>query len=227
MSDMWNRTLVYLGLREEPEELYDEAPERFDPQDDPHAEHAPERPRTSRTLVGATAAPRPGDGRSDVRGSTRHGDDDRPRTGSSRSEPANDSRDRDPGDGSPGDGSPGDDSNVRALRSGEAHVRPVERAPVRAARVALVDVERFDDVESIGSRFRTGQPVLFDIVAGDRTSGQRVVDFVSGLPYASRGRLTKVGSRAFLLVPDGVEISEDEQRRLRGLGYRLPVAGDA
>jgi cell division inhibitor SepF len=222
MSEMWNRTLVYLGLREEPEELYEETPARFDPQDDPHAEHAPERPRGSRALVGAAATgPRAENGRPEPRGSTRNDtDEDRRRSGSSRSE-------REAVGDAARERTSTDDSNVRSLRSGDPHVRGVEHGSTRAARVALVEVAAFDDVESIGSRFRTGQPVLFDIRPGDTADARRVVDFVSGLTYASRGRLTKVGSRAFLLVPDGVELSDDEQRRLRGLGYRLPVAGDA
>ena len=221
MSEMWNRTLVYLGLREESEEVYEEAPARFDPEDDPHAEHAPERPHDSRALVGAAAGSQGDNGRADTRASVRgDNDDDRARSGSSRS-----SRDGD--DGTPRARGSSEDSNVRSLRTGDPHVRPVERGSTRASRVALVEIEAFEDVESIGSRFRTGQPVLFDIRAGGKGDGQRVVDFVSGLTYASRGRLTKVGSRAFLLVPDGVELADDEQRRLRGPGYRLPVAGDA
>ena len=220
MSDMWNRTLVYLGLREEPEEMYDEVPERFDPQDDPHAQHAPERPRASRTLVGAATGPRNGEGRSETNGTPRNADDDRTRSAGTRP-------DRDAPAGSRQGRTGSEDSNVRSLRTGDPHVRAVVRGSSRAARVALVEVEDFDDVESVGSRFRTGQPVLFDIQTGDRATGQRVVDFVSGLTYASRGRLTKVGSRAFLLVPDDVELSDDERRRLRGLGYRVTVAGDA
>lgn len=222
MSDMWNRTLVYLGLREEPEEMYDEAPERSTPEDDPHVEHAPERPRASRTLVGATAAPHNGNGevRTEAHGTTRHGDDERDRPTRPRSDEqvtTGMTRDR---------GEP-EDSNVRSLRTGDSHVRAVERESAKFARAALVEVEGFEDVESIGSRYRAGQPVLFDIRPGDRASAQRVVDFVSGLTYASHGRLTKVGARAFLLIPEGVWLSEDEQRRLRGLGYRLPAADDA
>lgn len=215
MSEMWNRTLVYLGLREEPEEMYDEGPERFDPEHDPHAEHAPERPRSSRGLVGAAPGPSGNDGR----GGRLPSSDDRGPSGAARGE-------RDAGDQAPTREQAGD-SNVRALRTGDPHVRPVAGGSSRAVRVALVEVQAFEDVEAIGSRFRTGQPVLFDIVPGDRATGQRVVDFVSGLTYASRGRLTKVGTRAFLLVPDGVLLDDDEQRRLRGLGYRLPVAHDA
>lgn len=48
MSGIWDRTLVYLGLREEPD-FFDEsssveASDVFVPENDPHAEHAPARP---------------------------------------------------------------------------------------------------------------------------------------------------------------------------------------
>jgi cell division inhibitor SepF len=52
-----------------------------------------------------------------------------------------------------------------------------------------------------------------------------VVDFIAGLTYASHGKLTKVGRRAFLLVPDGVDLPADDQRRLSDLGYRVASAG--
>lgn len=173
---MWHRTLVYLGLKEEPEEGYDELPERFVPVDDPHAEHAPARP-------GAPAPQRPAP---------------------LAEEPA-----------------PG---NVRAIH-GDLRMRAVGDAP--QARAAVVEIRHFDDVEEIGSRYRTGQPVLFDVGAAGADVARRVVDFVSGLTYASHGQLSKVGRRAFLLVPEGVDLPGDERRRLGDLGYRLPTGSDA
>jgi cell division inhibitor SepF len=187
MGGMWNRTLVYLGLREEPEDHLDEFPERFVPEDDPHAEHAAPR-RSEPEARGGSPRERP----SETRGAE----------GPGRAEP------------------PVVSSNVRPLRSGDAHVRPVPSSS--ASRAAVVEVEVFDDVEAIGARYRTGQPVLFDVSRAGNQTGRRVVDFVAGLTFALRGRLTKVGTRAFLLVPDGVELSSDERRRLGELGYRLP-----
>jgi cell division inhibitor SepF len=168
-NGLWHRTLIYLGLKEEPEEGYDELPERFDPADDPHAEHAP--PRRS---AASRPAPQPRD----------------------------------------------EDATVRPLRGGDAHVRAVPNAPV--ARASVVEVGGFDEVESIGARYRTGQAVLFDLQHASAADARRVVDFVSGLTYVTRGQLTKVGTRAFLLVPDGVHLPAEERRRLGDLGYRLP-----
>jgi cell division inhibitor SepF len=101
-------------------------------------------------------------------------------------------------------------SNVRPLRSG---------LDVSADRVAVVQVQVFDDVETIGSRYRLRNPVLFDVSGCSREVARRVVDFVSGLTYASRGSLRRTAPKAFLLVPEGVDIPLDERRRLAQLGY--------
>ncbi len=187
MSGMWNRTMVYLGLREEPEEMYDELPER------PVADHPQREPqpssRDTRAYAGV-AASRAGDGDPDDRGDH----DVAPAT---------------------------DEAVVRPLRNGEVHLHPT--ATSASARAALVEVAVFEDVEAVGARYRTGQPVLFDVQSADRATARRVVDFVSGLTYGLRGELTKVGARAFLLVPDGLDLSADERRRLNELGYRLPA----
>jgi len=106
-------------------------------------------------------------------------------------------------------------SNVRPLRSG---------IDVSVERVTVVQVRVFDDVETIGSRYRHRQPVLFDVSACTREVARRTVDFVSGLTYASRGTLRRTASRAFLLVPEGVEIPLDERRRLSQLGYEVEGA---
>jgi cell division inhibitor SepF len=188
---IWHGTLVYLGLKEEPEEGYDELPERFVPEDDPHAEHAPARPtplhEPSRASVTRSSAQPSGSSSASV-------------TSSAAAAPA----------------------NVHALHP-DVHVRAVASSPV--VRAAIVEIATFDDVEAVGSRYRTGQPVLFDLGAAPSPTARRVVDFVSGLTYASHGKLTKVGRRAFLLVPDGVELPADDQRRLHDLGYRLASTG--
>jgi cell division inhibitor SepF len=59
MSGLWDRTLVYLGLREESEDAYDDVYDdrgepsvaRFDADTDPHAEQAPPRPAERRRVA--------------------------------------------------------------------------------------------------------------------------------------------------------------------------------
>lgn len=163
MSGVWRKTLVYLGLVEEPDE-HDELPERFG------------------------------------------------------EPPAREGRDHEPV--AAGAGRP-DASNVRPLRTpepGAPHVRQVEGG---GNRVAIVDVSRFDDVEEIGARYRSGTPVIIDLRHVDGPMGRRVLDFVSGVTYALRGSLKPAGQRSFLLLPDGTSVGLEERRRLNGLGYDL------
>jgi cell division inhibitor SepF len=160
---VWARTLVYLGLREEPDDAVD-----WQVVDDGAT---PEAPRS--TVPVAPASP----------------------GASAASSPS--------------------PSNVRPLRSG---------MDVSSERVTVVQVRVFDDVETIGSRYRHRQPVLFDVSACSREVARRTVDFVSGLTYASRGTLRRTAPRAFLLVPEGLDIPLDERRRLSQLGYEVEGA---
>lgn len=114
------------------------------------------------------------------------------------------------------------ESNVRPLRAADAdHTRS------SPPRLSVVEIVEFDDVERVGSRYRADRPVLFDVKGADGATARRVVDFVAGLTYALHGRMHKVGTRAFLLVPDGVELPDDDARRLTTLGYRLPTGSDS
>lgn len=209
MSAMWNRTLVYLGLREEPEEMYDERPARFVPEDDPYAAHAPDRGDGRRQDPTGQHAEAVRERELAVSGAPERFDRPEPvraaAARSARPEPVlvvDDVED-----------------NVRPLRSADRAARTVSR-------VAQVEVTTFDDVEAVGARYRTGQAVLFDLSRASGGTPRRVVDFVAGLTYALRGELTKVGTRAFLLVPEGARVTAEERRRLIELGYRLPVGSD-
>lgn len=103
-----------------------------------------------------------------------------------------------------------------------SNVRPLRLAPTMdSTRTEIVQVASFDDCEAIARRYRDGSPVLFDLSGVDKTTARRVIDFVSGATYVLHGSLTRVASRAFLLVPDGVEVADDERLRLEARGYRL------
>jgi cell division inhibitor SepF len=168
MSGVWRKTLVYLGLVEEPEE-HDDLPERFarDRAYDDGGDAAPEPARRPDRVAEVPAG------------------------------------------------------NVRRLpvpETGTPHVRAMQGGNVR---VAVLPVTAFDEVERVGERYRSGQPVLFDLRDADGAVARRVLDFVSGVTYALRGRLVPAGTRSFLLVPDGVEIPREERHRLADMGYRV------
>lgn len=168
MSGVWRKTLVYLGLVEEPDE-HDDLPEQFGggyAHDEDPDQRGAERP-----------APRPAEVAA---------------------------------------------GNVRRLpvpEPGTPHVRAMQGS----VRVAVLPITAFEEVERVGERYRSGQPVLFDLRDADSSVARRVLDFVSGVTYALRGRLVSAGTRCFLLVPDGVEVPLDERHRLSDMGYRIPT----
>lgn len=102
------------------------------------------------------------------------------------------------------------------------NVRPLRLASTATvARTEVIEVATFDDCEVIARTYRDGRPVLFDLAAVDRTTARRVIDFVSGATYVLRGSLQRVGSRAFLLVPEGVDVPAEERDRIEARGYRF------
>ncbi len=115
-----------------------------------------------------------------------------------------------------------EDATVRPLarvtEPGGAHVRPM--AAGLGARVQIVAVSGFDDgAAEIGRQYRMGSPVLFDMTDADPATARRILDFVSGVTFALRGRLLKMSARAFLIVPEGIELPVAERERLAALGY--------
>lgn len=117
-------------------------------------------------------------------------------------------------------------ATVRPLPNSEprsTHVRPLNAAMVR---VGIVRAASFDDAEEVGERYRGGQPVLLDLAGVDARVGRRLLDFVSGVTFALRGRIAPAGDRAFLLLPHGLDIPLDERRRLVDLGYQVLASGE-
>lgn len=64
----------------------------------------------------------------------------------------------------------------------------------------------------IGEPFRDGDIVVFTLAMG-ADEARRVVDFAAGLCFALNGRMRKVSTGVFALVPDGVKISTVELER--------------
>ena len=131
-------------------------------------------------------------------------------------------REREVADPVPAPGGGEDPGNVRRLarvtEPGGPHVRPM--AAGLGARVQVVAVSGFEDgAAEIGRQYRMGSPVLFDVTDADGATARRILDFVSGVTFALRGRMLKMGSRAFLIVPEGVELPVAERERLAALGY--------
>lgn len=115
---------------------------------------------------------------------------------------------------------PQQSSNVRPLRLADGEDGSVVRIDGR--RTVIVEVRDFEtDTERIVRHHREGTPLLFDLATVDATTARRVLDVVAGMTYALHGQLSKVASRAFLLLPEGARLAPEERARLEAQGYRF------
>jgi len=97
--------------------------------------------------------------------------------------------------------------------------RPVVRAVPANSKPYIVTPGDFDAAQEVADKFKAEQPVVMDLRMADGKLARRLLDFSSGVCYSLGGGMEKVGPKVYLLVPEGVEVSSDERRRLvdRGL----------
>lgn len=209
---MWQRTLFYLGLVDEDDPYYD-----TEYQPEPGREAPVGRPDPSRR---AGAPPRRTSGGLDPALTTgermaarRHTERiEPPRTGvkGRRVEPPMVSRRRPMAD--------------RALSEAGVVVTPGESVggvrPSESDLDSEVIVARsYSDAQLLADHIRASIPVVLDLRKVEPAMVRRLVDFSSGLTYALGGSMRKIGQGVVLVTPANVNISRDERRRLRELGY--------
>lgn len=101
-------------------------------------------------------------------------------------------------------------------------------APVRSSRpyvpqVAVVEPASFDDAVQIGSPFREGDAVIFELTDFEGAVARRFIDFAAGLCYISYGKMYKLSKGlnthrvVFALVPEDASIQLEELQQAAGL----------
>jgi cell division inhibitor SepF len=123
-----------------------------------------------------------------------------------------------------------DSASVRRVSREPDVARAREAAPVLRSvgasaptgaptvRIHTVEPRSFSEVQSIGDKFRAGQPVILNLVATDADVARRLLDFASGLTYGLGGAIQKVSDKVFMLSPANVDVSPNDKARLRDSG---------
>jgi cell division inhibitor SepF len=111
---------------------------------------------------------------------------------------------------------------IPGLRDGREEpadrTQPVLRpftAPQEKAKIHLVMPTKYVDVQEIGDRIKSEQPVIINLEGVDKELRRRIIDFSSGLAYALGGKLKEISSSVFLLSPSRVEVADEEMFRAR------------
>jgi cell division inhibitor SepF len=111
-----------------------------------------------------------------------------------------------------------------ALAEAGVVVRPPDSPLIRTVTDADLESEvivatSYSDAQLLADHIRSTIPVVLDLRKVEPAMVRRLVDFASGLTYALGGSMRKIGQGVILVTPQNVNLSRDERRRLRELGY--------
>jgi cell division inhibitor SepF len=103
-------------------------------------------------------------------------------------------------------------SYSRATTTALRQVPPARTS--RAGQFHFVQPKNFNDVQEVGDKFKDSVPVILNLQNADHDLSKRLIDFVSGLTYALDGGMQRIADKVFLLTPEGVQLSAEDQARL-------------
>jgi cell division inhibitor SepF len=111
----------------------------------------------------------------------------------------------------------------RRLRDAGAQTTVLRAADTVTAddvpKVYLSVPRTFNDAQPIGDRYKRGIPVIINLQTVEAGLAKRLIDFASGLTYALDGRMQRIADKVFLLTPENVELSAEDQARYLDAGF--------
>ena len=77
-------------------------------------------------------------------------------------------------------------------------------------RITTIHPRTYNEAKTIGESFREGVPVIMNLSDMGDSDAKRLVDFAAGLVFGLHGSIERVTSKVFLLSPEHVEVSSEE-----------------
>ena len=111
-------------------------------------------------------------------------------------------------------------SRLRDAGGQTAVLRPADAVGAEDVPKVYLSVPRtFNDAQPIGDRYKRGIPVIINLQTVEAGLAKRLIDFASGLTYALEGRMQRIADKVFLLTPENVELSAEDQARYLDAGF--------
>lgn len=106
---------------------------------------------------------------------------------------------------------------VRPLRPREGKVVNFGSAD-KQMQLVLVKPERFETAAEIADHLRDKHPVLINLETTPKDVVRRLVDFLSGVAYATDGKVKKIASNTYVITPANVDLVGDLMDELENSG---------
>lgn len=84
--------------------------------------------------------------------------------------------------------------------------------------VVLIKPERFETAAEIADHLRDKRAVLINLETTPKDVTRRLVDFLSGVTYAIRGKISKVSANTFIITPPNVNVVGELMDELESSG---------
>lgn len=72
--------------------------------------------------------------------------------------------------------------------------------------VVLVKPTKFEDAPSIADHLNLRKTVVLNLEAANRETSRRLIDFLSGTAYATRGSIKQVANSTYIITPANVDV---------------------
>ena len=102
-----------------------------------------------------------------------------------------------------------DYSSARESRRGNNKV--VNISATAKLSVALFKPERFgEETRNIADELIKTHTVVLNLENTNKDMARRIIDFLSGVAYANRGKIKKVATSTFIIIPNNVDLTGDD-----------------
>lgn len=94
----------------------------------------------------------------------------------------------------------------------------VNIAATTQLKVVLVKPERFEAASEIADHLKEKRTVVVNLESTQKDVSRRLIDFLSGVAYASEGRIKRIAANTFIITPYHVEMVGDLLDELESSG---------
>ncbi len=116
-------------------------------------------------------------------------------------------------------------SESRSVRTFRADAPPAtrppapSRAPVDFSRIETIHPRSYNDARRIGEEYRSGVPVIMNLLDMDDVDAKRIVDFAAGLVFGLHGSIERITNKVFLLSPSNVDVGDAARAQIAKDGF--------
>ena len=97
----------------------------------------------------------------------------------------------------------------RKAKAEERRNKVVNIAATTQLKVVLVKPERFEMASEIADHLKEKRTVVINLESTHKDIARRLIDFLSGVAYASEGRIKKIAANTYIITPYHVEMVGD------------------